>query len=137
MKRLLPLLALALAAGSAGAGVIMQRTWVVRDETSLKEGWPSTIARVGNHDEKVEISLYGLVGLATRRLTRQEAAELGRALLEAAGEKAGDASACKHASPASPDAIDYGPLKGCRPVPCPKGWAGCLVNHLDCGEAKP
>lgn len=112
----------------------------------------STLVAVSEEpDDKVRVRLFGENAQTFRYadFTRQEAAELGRALLEAAGQP-------ERVCPGSSGLINPGsepmPYNGgtlqlkldpwildgrqCRPIPCPEGRVGCAVNHIVCDEEK-
>lgn len=133
IRQYVAVLALALAAGSAWAGIKTSRVWnLMRGEYD--------IVRVREVAEGVALSFRPSPGSDERDLTRQEAAELGRALLEASGEPETLTINCPGArvgigpsltSPSAP--IDVLP-RSCASIPC-EGENNCLV--WKCAEAKP
>lgn len=97
---------------------------------------------------RTENGVYFSLELVSAKLTAKEAASLGRALLEAAGQPE---KACPNNSGLIN--IDPEPIRGiykgtyqadpwildgrqCRPIPCPEGRVGCLVSHMVCDEEK-
>ena len=120
----------------------MSRSWTINDGTSTK-------VRMTEVTDGVDLLTYGTSRFESVRLSKEEAASLGRALLEAAGEK-------EKVCPASSGLINPGsepmPYNGgtlqlkldpwildgrqCRPIPCPEGRVGCAVNHIVCDEEK-
>ena len=76
----LPLLAALLcAAVGASAAAIVSRSWEIRHGDA-------TMVRMTEVGEEVDLLTYGAFRFSPVRLTHEEAASLGRALLEAAGE---------------------------------------------------
>lgn len=69
----------ALLAVGASAAVSMSRSWTINDGTATK-------VRMTEVTDGVDLLTYGTSRFESVRLTKEEAASLGRALLEAAGE---------------------------------------------------
>ena len=113
MTRLLPLIVLALA-GSAWASVKSFKSWsLIDDDSAISK------VTVTQTDDGVNLTAYRTNRFEPVKLTKEEAASLGRALLEAAGESCGCPNGC----------IVMG--HGCSPMP------GNPESLICPSEAKP
>lgn len=143
--RALSFVAVALLAVGASAAVSMSKSWrLTRDD-----GTGTTSVTMTETPEGVDLLTWGRTRFEAVKMTKDEAASLGRALLEAAGqpEKMCPPSSGFINPGSEPMPYNGGTLKlkldpwildgrQCRPIPCPEGRVGCAVNHMVCDEEK-